>query len=432
MGVNDVGIIGVGKDSYNEDLDNMVAGRILPWVEDIEADGYPVWEDYDAVQRSTYFLDRNGDLLYQFNITTLDPNDPDDYNYLINLILDYRASNGPAIIRVTPEGEGIQNAINNAADGDIILVEPGVYTGQINFTDKNITLASLLYSSFEESGLQETILDGGGEGPIVSIDQGQDQSSILLGFIIEYGDTPESGGGILIEDSSPTIDRNIIRRNHAGACGGSGGGIAILGDSYPHIFGNMIYENSVSGDCDCLCYFGGGVYVDTASWPIVGGSITLGNTFYDNTSDFGNQLYRDHSGDTTNWTPIFAHHNTFEYCPPAPNDIFPINGWDIEFCHYLEVVEEGHYKLDSFNLFSNFPNPFNPITNISFYLEQPNNVDIIIFDINGRTVKKESRLRLPQGSHLIEWDAGLSPSGVYFIQVISGYDSQVQKVILVK
>ena len=83
MGVNDIGIIGVGKDSYNEDIDDMVSGRILPWVEDSEADGFPVWEDFDAVQRSTYFLDRNGDLLYQFNITTLDPNNPADYNYLL-------------------------------------------------------------------------------------------------------------------------------------------------------------------------------------------------------------------------------------------------------------------------------------------------------------------------------------------------------------
>jgi len=41
MGVNDVGIIGVGKDAYNSDLAGMINGRILPWVEDVEADGYP-------------------------------------------------------------------------------------------------------------------------------------------------------------------------------------------------------------------------------------------------------------------------------------------------------------------------------------------------------------------------------------------------------
>ena len=80
-------MIGVGKDEYNSSLDGMIDQNILPWVEDREEEGYPVWEDYEAVQRSTYFLNRQGDLIYQFNITTLNPEDPEDYSYLINLIL---------------------------------------------------------------------------------------------------------------------------------------------------------------------------------------------------------------------------------------------------------------------------------------------------------------------------------------------------------
>ena len=202
MGVNDVGIIGVGKDAYNSDLAGMINGRILPWVEDVEADGYPVWTDYDAVQRSTYFLDRQGNLIYQFNITTLDPDDPDDYNYLINLILDYRANNGPSIIRVTEDSLSIQSAIESAGDGDIILVDPGTYLGQINFLDKNITLASLVYSGYDQNDLEKAILDGDGQGPIVTFNDGQDQSAILLGFVIENGSASHSGGGILIEDAS--------------------------------------------------------------------------------------------------------------------------------------------------------------------------------------------------------------------------------------
>ena len=83
MGVDDLGIIGVGKDEYTTSLEGMINERTLPWVSDIEEEGYPVWEDYGAVQRSTYFLDREGNLIYQFNITTLDPADPEDYNYLI-------------------------------------------------------------------------------------------------------------------------------------------------------------------------------------------------------------------------------------------------------------------------------------------------------------------------------------------------------------
>ena len=56
----------------------MIDQNILPWVEDIEEDGYPVREDYEAVQRSTYFLNRQGELIYQFNMTTLNPDNAED------------------------------------------------------------------------------------------------------------------------------------------------------------------------------------------------------------------------------------------------------------------------------------------------------------------------------------------------------------------
>jgi hypothetical protein len=215
MGINDVSIIGVGKDAYNDQLDGMVNGRILPWVEDTQDDSYPVWEDYNAVQRSTYFLDREGELIYQTNITSLDPESPEDYESFINLILNFRSSNGPSTVRVPQDITSIQEAIIASSDGDLILVSPGTYEGQIDFLEKNISLASLIYSGFDSSLLEETILDGLGEGPVVTINGGQDQSSLVMGFVIENGFSVESGGGLLIKNSSPTISRNIIRNNQA-------------------------------------------------------------------------------------------------------------------------------------------------------------------------------------------------------------------------
>ena len=49
--------------------------------------------------------------------------------------------------------------------------------------------------------------------------------------------------------------------------------------------------------------FGGGIYVDIDSWPVIGGSMTLGNVLFDNQADNGNQLYRDYESDTITWTP---------------------------------------------------------------------------------------------------------------------------------
>ena len=432
MGIGDVQMIGVGKDEYNGSLDGMIDQNILPWVEDVEEDGYPVWVDYDAVQRSTYFLDRQGELVYQFNITTLDPENPDDYSYFINLILDFRANNGPNVLRVSEDYIMIQSAIDNSSDGDIILVEPGIYNEQINFLDKNISLIALPYSGYEDNITGSVILDGGGQGTVVTINNGQDQSSILLGFQIQNGFNQNYGGGILIEDSSPTIDRNTINNNIAGSCGGGGGGIAILGTSYPYIFGNKIFDNSVLGDCDCICYFGGGIYVDTLSWPIIGGSVTLGNILYDNYADTGNQLYRSSEGDTITWTRIYAHHNYFESCPPEPVDVYPLHGWDLESCHSIDFVANDQLVLsNSFHLKPNYPNPFNPMTNIPLSVINSGIIDIMIYDVRGRLIEQRN-IFFENGDHLVTWDAQNLPSGIYIIKAKSKMSYETQKAILLK
>ena len=54
----------------------------------------------------------------------------------------------------------IQELIDAASDGDIILVEPGTYVENINFNGKNVTLRS-------SGGPEITIIDGNQNGPCV-------------------------------------------------------------------------------------------------------------------------------------------------------------------------------------------------------------------------------------------------------------------------
>ena len=79
------------------------------------------------------------------------------------------------------------------------------------------------------------------------------------------------------------IFKRLHERNAYG--GGTGAGIAIMNESSPLIMGNQFMNNEVSGYCDCICYFGGGIYVDETSWPIVGSTISETNIFLSNSAD---------------------------------------------------------------------------------------------------------------------------------------------------
>jgi len=85
-----VKFIGVGKDQYSNSLDGMIDGRILPWVQDSNSDGYPVWTDFDASQREVFILNYEGNIETSFDITPYNPSDSGDVQDLTNLILSYR------------------------------------------------------------------------------------------------------------------------------------------------------------------------------------------------------------------------------------------------------------------------------------------------------------------------------------------------------
>ena len=89
-------LVGVGKDQYNGYLNQMVDGRILPWTEDLQSESYPVWIGWGAGQRDVYFLNRDGVVDTTFNITPYYPDDPEDYVYIMNLILELRTEDAPS------------------------------------------------------------------------------------------------------------------------------------------------------------------------------------------------------------------------------------------------------------------------------------------------------------------------------------------------
>lgn len=83
-------------------------------------------------------------------------------------------------------------------------------------------------------------------------------------------------------------------------------------------------------------------------------------------------------------------------------------------------------------LYQNFPNPFNPVTTISFYLPEKTDAEVVIFNGIGEMIKSFRYQSARQGTHTLEWNASDLPSGIYFYQLKTDHFIQTRKMILVK
>ena len=98
-----------------------------------------------------------------------------------------------------------------------------------------------------------------------------------------------------------------------------------------------------------------------------------------------------------------------------------------------DAVQTMNERPSDFQLLQNFPNPFNPSTNISFSLPERAVVRLTVFDLLGRTAATlVNGEYLNGGTHTIKWDAADFPSGVYFYKLEAGNISQTRKLLLLR
>jgi len=88
--------------------------------------------------------------------------------------------------------------------------------------------------------------------------------------------------------------------------------------------------------------------------------------------------------------------------------------------------------IPTFQLYQNFPNPFNPVTTIKYDVPKPGNIELIIYDILGRKVTTLVDKRKQSGRYEVVWDASNAASGIYFYQLRKGNFVDTKKMILLK
>ena len=91
---------------------------------------------------------------------------------------------------------------------------------------------------------------------------------------------------------------------------------------------------------------------------------------------------------------------------------------------------------EKFSLSHNYPNPFNPSTEIIFsipFVETARRVvSLIVYDALGREVTTLINQQLTPGTYQVNWDASNHPSGLYFYKLSAGEYSETKKMILIK
>jgi len=413
----------------------------------------------------------------------------------------------------------IQHGVDVAGEGDTILVDPGTYVDNINFNGKNIVVGSLFIITEDTSYISKTVIDGNQINAVVLIESGEDSTTLLSGFTITNGSAGDGGGIAIGNNSSPYLSHLIVIGNTARDGGGIdcwnysrptlenirvseniasdgygggiqvdnstptfikvtvngnmasyGGGIAILGDSNPKFVNVTISDNNAS--------MGGGIVFDGAiatvlnsilwdNWPqeifYTDWSLSsIATIAYSNVKGGQEEIVTNNNG-TINWLngnvrndPLFIDPENDDFNlqegSPCIDTGTPFYIWQGDTLINLPVyayegnapdigayespytvgIIVGDFFPTEFALFQPYPNPFNPATTIEFSIPLSGIVTLTVYDVLGRRVETILNEFRDIGYHKVQWSASDVPSGIYFIQMNADGFHQVKKVLVVR
>ncbi len=381
------------------------------------------------------------------------------------------------VINVPADQPTIQDGIDVSVNADTVLVQPGTYVENINYNGKSITIASLFLTTQDTSYISQTIIDGNQNGSVVTFDCGEDSTAVLFGLIIQNGFG--FGGGIYCSQSNPSLE-NVTIRNNTGGFNTSGSGVYCIYSS-PSLKNVTIYNNSTVnvGGGMALCLnsnpslenttisnnsagaYGGGICCISDSNPSLINCIHWNNIPQEFYCGLGaiTAIYSDIQGGwegegNINADPLFldaanGDYHLTEYSPCIdagdPNSPLDPDGTiaDMGAFYYDQGtgVDDENIQSSIFNVqLSNYPNPFNPTTIISFSVTQnPDFVILEIYNIKGQRVKSFpiNQFTNSKVNH-IEWNGDdengkLVSSGIYLYKLsINGKTEAVRKCLLLK
>lgn len=367
---------------------------------------------------------------------------------------------------ITLSGADRETTIIDAESNSCILIANWINGIDVN----NLTLTNgrAVYDILTPYGNNQ------GGGAYISMSE-----NITFSNVIVSNNIAGKGAGLSCYDSIVRISNALFSNNHTqSSYGGSrGGAIYCTGYSIDEValtISNSTFCNNsaeASGGAIYLRYTNA-VMLNTICWGNAPQEIYLSgwneeNEFIIANSDLSNgqlSIINENYG-TVNWLegnissdPLFLDPNINNYylqngspCIDAGIDFFE---WEGEI--YLDLSPDDYYGLApdmgtyewdgtqqneelimcNYEL-ANYPNPFNPVTNISFSIPEDSKVELSIYNVKGQKVRTLVNNKIDKGIYQITWnskdDSGkTAASGIYFYKLKTSKKEIMKKMLLLK
>jgi len=89
-------------------------------------------------------------------------------------------------------------------------------------------------------------------------------------------------------------------------------------------------------------------------------------------------------------------------------------------------------EVHNFEISKMYPNPFNPVTQIDYNVNQAGELRLSVYNILGQEVSVLHNGYQPEGEFKVTWDASTLSSGVYYVSMVMNGQMETMKAVLVK
>ena len=109
------------------------------------------------------------------------------------------------------------------------------------------------------------------------------------------------------------------------------------------------------------------------------------------------------------------------------SNIYTSNGISVVGNIRIDQLEDSNFEL-----YPNYPNPFDVETTISFFVPKTSNVKIAIYDIVGNMVNELTNTNFEPGMYELHYDASSISQGTYFVRMEAGETTLTNKIDILK